>query len=106
MKEISKDCELVFNYTPDKKGYTVVPLKVGTKIECRDFILEKIKNEPFIQDNFKLNVKRLNRWWYSVYFAEICNHNYDILDFGESKYCSHCKERINNITIKGEEINE
>ncbi len=47
-----------------------VELKVGLKIRCRDYMLAKIKNETYIQENFKLNIKRLNRWWYSVYFAE------------------------------------
>lgn len=54
------------------RGDTIraIELKVGLKIECREDELNKIKNEPYIQENFKLNIKRLNRWWYSVYFAE------------------------------------
>lgn len=46
----------------------VAKLEVGLKIECRDYIYQSLLQQKYIQDNFKLNVKRLNRWWYSVYF--------------------------------------
>jgi hypothetical protein len=42
----------------------------GLKLEVRESIYEKIKDEPYIQENFKLNVRRLNRWWYSIYFEK------------------------------------
>lgn len=45
-----------------------VKLEVGLKIECRDYVYQNLLQEKYIQDNFKLNVRRLNRWWYSVYF--------------------------------------
>lgn len=45
-----------------------IKLEVGLKIECRDTVYQNLLQEKYIQDNFKLNVKRLNRWWYSVYF--------------------------------------
>lgn len=50
--------------------YNLIELEVGLKIECREEVLNKLKCERYIQDNFQLNIKRLNRWWYSVYFAE------------------------------------
>ena len=31
-------------------------------------LLNLLKNDPYITMNFVLNIKRLNRWWYSVYF--------------------------------------
>ena len=45
-----------------------VKIEVGLKVNVRDFVLEILKNEPYIIDNFKLNIRRLNRWWYSIYF--------------------------------------
>ncbi len=54
----------------NKKIFTC-ELKVGTDIECRDYILKEIQQNVYIQKNFKLNVKRLNRWWYRVYFDSL-----------------------------------
>lgn len=45
-----------------------IPIEVGLKIEVRDTIYNELKNNKYIRDNFKLNVRRLNRWWYSIYF--------------------------------------
>jgi hypothetical protein len=52
----------------DSSTITLVEVKVGLKIECRDYIYKMLLNDSYIQNNFKLNVKRLNRWWYSIYF--------------------------------------
>jgi hypothetical protein len=41
---------------------------VGLKVEVRDNVLKEIQEEEYIKENFKLNIRRLNRWWYSVYF--------------------------------------
>jgi len=49
----------------------VVEVKHGLKLEIRDSLLKIIQEEEYIKNNFKLNVKRLNRWWYSVYFEKI-----------------------------------
>jgi hypothetical protein len=46
----------------------VVPLVVGTKIECNEDILNRLRDEPYISNNFKLNIKKLDDSWYSVYF--------------------------------------
>lgn len=48
----------------------VVKLEDGLKIECREDILEYLQSHPYVQDNFNLNIKRLNRWWYSIYFEK------------------------------------
>lgn len=45
-----------------------VKVKVGLGIKCRDFVLKELQDQEYIKENFKLNIRRLNRWWYSVYF--------------------------------------
>lgn len=42
-------------------------IEVGLKFNCRDYVLIELQDNHYIQQNFKLNIKRLNRWWYSVY---------------------------------------
>jgi hypothetical protein len=49
-------------------------IEVGLKIEVKKDILEILKNHEYIKDHFTLNIKRLNRWIYSVYFDKKCNH--------------------------------
>lgn len=49
----------------------VVEVKDGLKLEIRDNLLKIIQEEEYIKNNFKLNIKRINRWWYSVYFEKI-----------------------------------
>lgn len=46
----------------------VIKVEVGLKVKVRDTVLKQLQEEKYIQDNFKLNILRLNRWWYSVYF--------------------------------------
>lgn len=36
----------------------------------RDTEYEEIINNKAVADKYNLKVKRLNRWWYSVYFGE------------------------------------
>lgn len=78
----------------EKKDFNCYPVEIGLKIKVRDFIYEQIINDTIIMENFKLNVKRLNRWWYSVYFDKKCNHNYEPIIFGEKRFCSECREII------------
>ena len=54
-----------------------VPIEVGLKIKMRDYVYKNLINNTDIQSKFKLNVKRLNRWWYSVYFDELKGDNYE-----------------------------
>jgi hypothetical protein len=60
------------SYPSDKIniGFPVVEVKHGLKVEVRDKVLEIIKNHQYVKENFDLNIKRLNRWWYSVYFKD------------------------------------
>lgn len=60
----------IFEMDYEDKRIKAVEIKHGLKIEVRDYILENIKNEQYVKDNYNLNIKRLNRWWYSVYFDE------------------------------------
>jgi len=48
----------------------VVEVKHGLKLEIRDSLLKIIQEEEYIKNNFKLNIRRINRWWYSVYFEK------------------------------------
>lgn len=54
--------------TASSDGTLYAILANKSKLKVRDYYLEKLKNNNFIQDNFNLNIVRLNRWWYSVYF--------------------------------------
>lgn len=70
-----------------------VKVEKGLKVDVRDYILKQWQEEPYIKENFKLNIKRLNRWWYSVYFDDICNHDGEPLVFndGINEFCSKCR---------------
>ena len=56
----------------NKKIFTC-KLEVGADIECRDYILKELQENAYIQKTFKLNIKRLNRWWYRVYFDKLAD---------------------------------
>lgn len=45
-----------------------VMLRHGMRLSVRDFVLENLVKEDYVLKNFRLNIKRKNRWWYSVYF--------------------------------------
>lgn len=49
----------------------VIEVRHGLKLEIRDSLLKIIQEEEYIKNNFKLNIRRINRWWYSVYFEKI-----------------------------------
>lgn len=46
----------------------IVEIKKGLKVDVDENVLKQIQDEKYITDNFKLNIKRINRWLYSVYF--------------------------------------
>jgi hypothetical protein len=77
-----------------ESSFNLVPIEKGLKIKVMEQKLKELQEEPYIKDNFKLNIKRLNRWWYSVYFDEICNHDCEYLIFSENKFCSKCKVKL------------
>ena len=49
-----------------------IEIGLGTKIEIRDTVYEQFicKYKDVIDKKYDIKVKRLNRWWYSVYFGE------------------------------------
>lgn len=55
----------------DYNDIMVVLVADGLKIELRKEALDKLSAEQYIIDNFNLNIMRINRWWYSVYFEKI-----------------------------------
>jgi len=67
MKYLNND-RLTIKYDKNNNIKYAVPITHGLKVEMRDYIYEEIINNQWINENFKLNVKRMNRWWYSVYF--------------------------------------
>ena len=46
----------------------VVDVKVGLKITVKEKTYNELINNEMLSTRFKLNIKRLNRWWYSIYF--------------------------------------
>jgi hypothetical protein len=67
----------------------------GLKLEVNEKVLNNLVNEPYIQENFKLNIKRLNRWRYSVYFAKKCKHERRSY-FDNDIFCPDCGERLDS----------
>jgi hypothetical protein len=57
------------DYVYHNKDYAqCVPLKVGLKVRVNEQHLLELQSSEYIQSNFKMNIKRLNRWYWSVYF--------------------------------------
>lgn len=50
------------------KEFRAVEIKDGLKIRCKEDLLSILEKDSYVVMNFELNIKRLNRWWYSVYF--------------------------------------
>lgn len=50
------------------REFRAVEIEDGLKIRCKENLLKLLEKNPYVVMNFKLNIKRLNRWWYSVYF--------------------------------------
>lgn len=48
-------------------------IESGTKIMCNAISLKKITGNEDINKKFNLTVRRKNRWWYSIYFADKVN---------------------------------
>lgn len=78
----------------DQSSVRAVPVEVGLKVSVRDCVLNDLKDNSYIQQNFKLNIKRINRWWYSVYFDKICKHDAETLIFGDDVFCSECRLKL------------
>ena len=57
------------DYIYHNKDYgKCVPLKVGLKVRVNEQDLLELQSSEYIQSNFTMNIKRLNRWYWSVYF--------------------------------------
>ena len=57
------------DYIYHNKDYEqCVPLKVGLKVRVNEQHLLELQSSEYIQSNFTMNIKRLNRWYWSVYF--------------------------------------
>jgi hypothetical protein len=54
----------------DKPKEKCVKLEHGLKLICSKFVLDNINSEKYIQDNFKLSIKKLENDFYSVYFHD------------------------------------
>jgi len=66
----------ITNYIADqvmKDGGSFVrchPIEHLTKVRCREDTINEFKNNAMVTDKFKLNIKRINRWWWSIAFVE------------------------------------
>lgn len=57
------------DYIYHNKDYAqCVPVKVGLKVRVNESHLKELQLNEYIQSNFKLNIHRLNRWYWSVHF--------------------------------------
>lgn len=52
-----------------KNMVSAYKITCGSKVEVRDYVYEEIINNEKLNKDFRMNVKRLNRWWYSIYFG-------------------------------------
>lgn len=46
------------------------PVEHLMKIRCREDALYEIRSDKNITSRFELNIKRINRWWWSVAFID------------------------------------
>jgi hypothetical protein len=66
-----KNDYLYADYIYHNKDYSqCVPVKVGLKVRVNEEHLKILQEDEYINQNFNLNIKRLNRWYWSVYFDE------------------------------------
>ena len=49
----------------------------GLKLKMKKIELERLQSNLEFLNQYQLNIKRLNRWWYSVYFKKKENINND-----------------------------
>lgn len=96
------DINIEFSST---KGTWCIPIVHGAKIRVRDKIYEELKINEDITNRFQLNIKRINRWWYSIYFKERkCEHcDYkDVINSGHRNFdCMHRGAKIEDREICG-----
>lgn len=71
-----------------------IPVQVGVKIVIDKNTLDNLKKNPYIKENFTLNIIQLNKNAWSVYFAEKCEHKDKTLKFEDSIFCLKCGVKI------------
>ena len=79
----------------DTDSIRVVEVKHGLKIDIREDVLKQLQNNIYIQNNFQLNIKRRNRWWFSVYFQGICKSNIEYSKCSSREYGYECNTCVN-----------
>lgn len=60
-------------FKQDYKVYGAIQIYDGIKITMKQVELDRLLTETEFLKIYQLNIKRLNRWWYSVYFKKIDN---------------------------------
>jgi len=74
------DCPLVrpevwtsINHIPpqDEFNYSCAKIEDNTTIKCRYDILNNVISNEELKKDFKITVKKLNRWYYKVHFSKL-----------------------------------
>lgn len=69
-------CGIVCFIDKENGHVNAVAIYDELEIECDKNVLNNIKNEEYIQDNFKVNIKEVKEDWYRVKFdkksCELC----------------------------------
>jgi len=68
MDKILYNADCVHKDDDTDKLTHVLKIEKGLKIRINKVNYEKLINNQWINNNFKLNIKRLSRWYWSVYF--------------------------------------
>lgn len=58
-------------YNPIPNSYSAIRVENGLKILCKKETLDNLMSNKEIIGKFQLNIRRKNRWYWSVYFKEI-----------------------------------
>ena len=53
------------------REYPVTKIKNGTNIMVRENIYKELIGNEELQKDFQLNIKRLSRWYWSIYFKSL-----------------------------------
>jgi len=54
-----------------KDIYPVVKIEHGLKILCKEDLMNNLLSNNELKKEFQLNIKRKNRWYWSIYFKKI-----------------------------------
>lgn len=53
-----------------RRSNRCIPITHGLKLEVRDYTYNSLLEEELLMSKFEINAKRLNKWWYSIYFKQ------------------------------------